>query len=57
MHKEVTHTHTCLYSFHDRRSLMNVALRRPLRGSKATLTPTTDFAGHREALARLRFTR
>lgn len=28
---------------------MNVVLRRPLRGSKAALTPTSDSAGHREA--------
>lgn len=55
MHEEIIHMHTC--PLHDRRSLMNVALRRPLRGSKATLTPTSDRAGHREALARLHFPR
>lgn len=51
------YTCTLVYPLHDRRSLMNVALRRPLRGSKATLTPTSDRAGHREALARLHFPR
>lgn len=55
--KQPSHTHACLSSFHDRTSLMILALRGPLRGSKAALTPTTDSAGHTEALKRLYFTR
>lgn len=32
---------------------MNVALRRPLRGSKATLTPATESAGHMSAFHKM----
>lgn len=61
--KSHIHTHTqspCLSLLLNMRRLMIVELGRPLRGSKAALTPTTDSwgtTGHQKTLTRLYFKR